>query len=171
MPRACAELPLPQHCLQAEPTWKKSSVSPCLAAQEGVRSKVLTPLQCTKDEGTVQEAAETLAGHVRLNTLSFLMYNLKLGILTLVWTLAHAEPVPAAGSPCRSRGHSVKICGPGWELVAPGLWLAPLWLTGFSKCWTSLSQPKLQVEHGTGWRSPGCTPWLGMSPKSSVVFP
>lgn len=92
---------------------------------------MLTPLQCSKDEGTVQEAAETLARDVHLNILSFLMCHLKLGIQTLVWTLPHAEPVAAAGSRCRSRENPwprVGVGGPGWELVAPGLWLAPMWL-------------------------------------------
>lgn len=104
------------------------------------------------------------------NILSLLMYHLKLGFLALVWTLPHAEPVPAAGSPCRSRGHSVQTGGPGWESVARvavggrGALAGSDVADGLA---VNLSQLKLQGQHGTAW----LCPVSGGSPKSSVAFP
>ena len=50
----------------------------------------------------------------------FLIYGLKIGILTLVWTLYPMQsPLQPPGSPANADG-TVKICGPGWELVALG---------------------------------------------------
>ena len=49
------------------------------------------------------------------------MYDLKIGILTLVWILYPTQsPLQLLGSPAEAEGHSMEIRGPGWEFVAPG---------------------------------------------------
>lgn len=122
---------------------------------------MLTPSQCSKDEGTVQEAAETLARHVHLNILLFLMCHLKLGILTLVWTLPHAEPVPAAGvTVLEPRAQHDKV----WPRVGVG---GPGALGGSDVAdglQQALDQPQPGKTSGEAWhgvavpRSLGCPP-------------
>lgn len=82
--------------------WAKSSVCPCWAASE----RVWKAAGAFVDEGAVQDAAKMLGRASGLEFfILFLMYDLKIGILTLVWIPYPAQsPLQPPGSPAKAEG-------------------------------------------------------------------